>query len=346
MRLPALLGMGGLLSAFLLNFDPSGTVNATDSTTPVDGKASLSLELIDEAGVQWQIPAGTTKLSVLAVGGGGGGAPGLGNAAGGGGAGGLVFVENYLEKFNARPGDAIEVKAGMPGAIPNPHKDRRGLPGSNSSFGKIVALGGGGGGRGQNLEPVHHASSGGSAGGGNMGDKIPVALQPAESGFGIGFGHPAAELADQAEAVPADQEQSPVKAVAESDCKGFRRICTLTRLPVLQLLILTQIIKPITRLCSVICSDQALVKTDGLPEVERIMPQTPRIREAGVAEARWIACLTLAAAVPVRLMDTRVAKRASAAVGLYSSDATTRTVQSKSAVGDACNPRNSYQRPC
>jgi hypothetical protein len=190
MRLPALLGMGGLLSAFLLNFDPSGTVNATDSTTPVDGKASLSLELIDEAGVQWQIPAGTTKLSVLAVGGGGGGAPGLGNAAGGGGAGGLVFVENYLEKFNARPGDAIEVKAGMPGAIPNPHKDRRGLPGSNSCFGKIVALGGGGGGRGQNLEPVHHASSGGSAGGGNMGDKIPMALQPAESGFGIGFGHP------------------------------------------------------------------------------------------------------------------------------------------------------------
>jgi len=146
-------------------------------------------ELIDEAGVQWQIPAGTTKLSVLTVGGGGGGAPGLGNAGSGGGAGGLVYVENYLEKFNARPGDAIEVKVGMPGAILNPHKDRRGFSGSNSSFGKIVALGGGGGGRGQNVEAIHHASSGGSAGGGTMGDKIPFALQPAESGFGIGFGH-------------------------------------------------------------------------------------------------------------------------------------------------------------
>ena len=78
--------MEGLLSAFLflLNFTSSGTLNATDSTTPVDGKATIDLELIDEARVQWQIPAGVTKLSVLAVGGGGAGAIGAGNGGGGG----------------------------------------------------------------------------------------------------------------------------------------------------------------------------------------------------------------------------------------------------------------------
>ncbi|MFA7160613.1 MAG: tetratricopeptide repeat protein [Kiritimatiellia bacterium] len=139
--------------------------------------------------MQWQVPPGAIKLSVLAVGGGGGGAPGLGNAGGGGGAGGLVYVDDYLKKFNARPSDSIEVRVGMPGPIVSMTQGRRGLPGSNTVFGKIVALGGGGGGRGQNLEAVHHASSGGSAGGGTMWTNIPVALQPAESGIGIGFGH-------------------------------------------------------------------------------------------------------------------------------------------------------------
>jgi hypothetical protein len=164
--------------------------SAVDSAMSSSGKGNLNLELIGEAGTQWQIPPGVNKLSVLALGGGGGGAPGLGNAGGGGGAGGLVYVDDYLKKFNAKAGDVIEVKVGMPGPIVSMTQGRRGLPGSNTVFGKIVALGGGGGGRGPTTDVVHHASSGGSAGGGTMGTNVPAALQPSASGMGIGFGHP------------------------------------------------------------------------------------------------------------------------------------------------------------
>jgi hypothetical protein len=154
-------------------------------------KTAVSLELINESGIQWQIPPGVTQISVLAVGGGGGGAPGLGNASSGGGAGGLVYVHDYLKTYQAKPGDVIEIKVGMPGAIVSMTQGRRGFPGTNTVFGKIVALGGGGGGRGHHIaERAHHASSGGSAGGGTMGTEVPAALQPAASGFGIGFGHP------------------------------------------------------------------------------------------------------------------------------------------------------------
>jgi len=133
---------------------------------------------------------------VLAVGAGGGGAPGLGNAGGGGGGGGLVYVEDYLKKHGAKPGDAIEVKVGLPGPIVSMTQGRRGFPGEDTVFGKIVALGGGGGGRGRTPDAKHHASSGGSAGGGTMGDKLPEALQPRESGIGIGFGHPGGGTAE------------------------------------------------------------------------------------------------------------------------------------------------------
>ena len=189
------VAMAGLFSTSFLFLGFSGTVclaevaSAGDSATPASGKAALNLELIKEAGAQWQIPSGVTKLSVLLVGGGGGGAPGLGNAGGGGGAGGLVYVEDYLKKYNAKPGDVIEIKVGMPGAIVSMTQGRRGFPGTDTVFGKIVALGGGGGGR--NAMVGHQATSGGSAGGGvaDTNGNPPKALQPALSGVGIGFGH-------------------------------------------------------------------------------------------------------------------------------------------------------------
>jgi hypothetical protein len=169
----------------------TGLLQSLLAVMALNGCMAADLELLDEAGTNWVIPSGVTSVSVLVVGGGGGGAPGLGNAGGGGGAGGLVFVDNYLKKFNAKPGDVIEVRVGLPGPIVSMALGRRGLSGTNSCFGKIIALGGGGGGRGgYQLQAIHHASSGGSAGGGMMGSNAPVALQPAASGFGIGFGHP------------------------------------------------------------------------------------------------------------------------------------------------------------
>lgn len=174
--------------ALLLPCGPARAETAALSTTAPARKDFITL--MGDEGVQWQISPGATKLSVLAVGGGGGGAPGLGNAGGGGGAGGLVYIDDYLKIFHAKAGDLIEVKVGMPGPIVSMTQGRRGLPGSNTVFGNIVALGGGGGGRGQNIEAVHHASSGGSAGGGTMGTNVPAALQPHASGIGTGFGHP------------------------------------------------------------------------------------------------------------------------------------------------------------
>ena len=195
-RLLARRGAGYWLSALLSASAVFGAVNAADSTTPVNGNAPGRLELINEAGTQWRIPAGTTELSVLAVGGGGGGAPGLGNAGGGGGGGGLVYVDGYLKNFNAKAGDTIQIKVGLPGPIVSMTLGRQGLPGEDTIFGKIRAIGGGGGGRGRNADPLHHASSGGSAGGGTMGNELPKALQPGESGIGIGFGHPGGATAD------------------------------------------------------------------------------------------------------------------------------------------------------
>lgn len=182
----------------ILAMAPFGIVRG--AAEPTDGKAPVKLELLGDQGTPWKIPDGTTKLTVLAVGGGGSGAPGLGNAGGGGGAGGLVLVDDYLTKYNAKPGLVVQVKIGMPGAIQNLNQARRGFAGEDTIFGKINALGGGGGGRGRNDDPIHHASSGGSAGGGTMGDKLPEALQPSESGIGVGFGNPGGGALDQTSA--------------------------------------------------------------------------------------------------------------------------------------------------
>jgi len=152
-------------------------------------KDKSGLILLREAESSWQIPQDATRLSVLVVGAGGGGAPGLGSAGGGGGAGGLVFIEDYLSKFNAGPGDDIRIKVGLPSGDMDMRQARQGVPGEDSFFGEIVALGGGGGGR--QTEEKHHATDGGSGGGGvtDESETPAKALQPEKSGPGIGFGH-------------------------------------------------------------------------------------------------------------------------------------------------------------
>lgn len=160
----------------------------TFSTRLAADEAKGTLELIDEFGVDWTIPAAAENVSVLVVGGGGGGAPGLGGSGGGGGAGGLVYVDDYLKTFHAEPGDKVDIRVGLPGGIVDIRQARSGLPGEESRFGEIVALGGGGGGR-HKLEK-HQATPGGSGGGGVGPDGKPAAaLQPGKSGVGVGFGH-------------------------------------------------------------------------------------------------------------------------------------------------------------
>lgn len=151
---------------------------------------NTNFELLAEPDTRWTIPAGTQKLSVLVVAAGGGGAPGLGSSGGGGGAGGLVFVEDFLKNSGASPGQEIVLRVGLPQGPVDMRQARQGLPGEDSAFGSLLALGGGAGGR--QSEKGHGATPGGSSGGGFSGEEgIPAqALQPTTSGIGMGFGHP------------------------------------------------------------------------------------------------------------------------------------------------------------
>lgn len=153
---------------------------------------NVTFELLAEPETRWTIPAGTQKLSVLILGAGGGGGPGLGSAGGGGGAGGLVFVDNYFEQFPAASGQEVVLRIGLPQGPVDMRQARQGLPGEDSAFGSLIALGGGGGGR--HTEEGHHATPGGSSGGGFAGEEgVPAPAKQAEtSGVGIGFGHPGA----------------------------------------------------------------------------------------------------------------------------------------------------------
>jgi len=104
-------------------------------------------------------PAGVTEVEVLVVGGGGGGgAANAGNAGGGGGAGGLIYESDFL----TNGGVTVVVGEGGAGGSGN----AKGLKGSDSQFGTLVAEGGGGGGGAPGSAQRLDGDAGGSGGGG------------------------------------------------------------------------------------------------------------------------------------------------------------------------------------
>jgi hypothetical protein len=88
----------------------------------------------------WTPPTGVYSVEYLVVGGGGGAGNGYDNAGGGGGGAGMVLAGNVA----VTPGQSYTVTVGAGGAGgADARTNNPGLPGNNSVFGSITALGGG-----------------------------------------------------------------------------------------------------------------------------------------------------------------------------------------------------------
>jgi hypothetical protein len=106
----------------------------------------------------WTAPSNLYSIEVLVVAGGGGGGGYV--AGGGGGAGGVIYRPN----FAVTPGTTYTITVGAGGGGGRNSTQTGsidGLPGSNSVFGSLTAIGGGGGSR-------DTPGSGGSGGGGSL----------------------------------------------------------------------------------------------------------------------------------------------------------------------------------
>lgn len=123
----------------------------------------------------WTPPTGVYSVEYLVVGGGGGAGNGYDNAGGGGGGAGMVLTGNVA----VTPGQSYTVTVGAGGAGgADTRTNNPGLPGNNSVFGSITALGGGqglgsrtGGAVGAAQIGDTTAPTGGSGTGGGLGGK-------------------------------------------------------------------------------------------------------------------------------------------------------------------------------
>ena len=106
---------------------------------------------------------GPPEADVLVVAGGGGGG---GIIAGGGGAGGLIFKKNYC-LYNKSLINVVVGNGGLGGRGWN-HSQQNGLPGENSIFDDLIAIGGGGGAH-HGGDTSHTDIDGGAGGGGAFG---------------------------------------------------------------------------------------------------------------------------------------------------------------------------------
>jgi hypothetical protein len=123
----------------------------------------------------WTVPTGVYSVEYLVVGGGGGAGNGYDNAGGGGGGAGMVLTGNVA----VTPGTSYTVTVGAGGTGgADARTNNPGLPGNNSVFGPITALGGGeglgsrtGGAAGSAQIGDTTAPTGGSGSGGGLGGK-------------------------------------------------------------------------------------------------------------------------------------------------------------------------------
>jgi len=134
------------------------------------------LEIFTTVGTTtWTAPANVNSVEYLVVGGGGGGGNGYDNAGGGGGGGGMVLTGT----LSVVPGASYVVTVGDGGlGGANARANNAGLPGDNSVFSSITALGGGNGlgsrtGGVAGVAQISNTSSatGGSGSGGGNGGK-------------------------------------------------------------------------------------------------------------------------------------------------------------------------------
>jgi hypothetical protein len=181
----------------------TGAVILAAGTTAQRTAVTYTTQSFTSSGpANFTVPNGVGVVDVLVVGGGGGGANALG---GGGGGGGFIEARNYP----VVPGSTIPVIVGAGGAGGNLVPQYiPGNPGSNSSFGSLIAYGGGAGagyanppqGRGDPSDVgtyANHGYRGGSGGGGGGSEgQITGAGQGIQGdgtpypGGAVGWGYP------------------------------------------------------------------------------------------------------------------------------------------------------------
>jgi len=154
--------------ARLENLSVTSTGNITFPSGTTSNRSSIvsAVQSFTSVGsTNFTVPAGVTSVEVLVVAGGGGGGTEHG---GGGGAGGVLYQSNYP----VTPGEIIPVSVGAGGAggafSATNGGNFYGGNGSNSSFGRLIAIGGGGGApyRSPTTRDTVQGNSGGSGGGG------------------------------------------------------------------------------------------------------------------------------------------------------------------------------------
>jgi hypothetical protein len=187
--------VGTVYDTYNVNFNLDTGLQATGGTiTEVSGFKYHAFTTVGTSSFVVTGGEGTVEVLVVAGGGGGGGAYGSG---GGGGAGGLVYHSAKAVtsgSYEVVVGDGGTGGASYTGANTTP-SPQNGQPGSNSSFGDIVALGGGGG--NMSFYNPSDRRNGGSGGGGGdyytgvtSGAWIGGNATQGNSGGGLGYGNP------------------------------------------------------------------------------------------------------------------------------------------------------------
>jgi hypothetical protein len=154
---------------------PTITPTITPTPTPTMSPTLVISAFTAVGSTTWTAPAGVTSVEYLVVGGGGGAGNGYDNAGGGGGGAGMVLSGSTI----VTPGNTYTVTVGAGGVGgANERANNAGLPGNNSVFDSITALGGGNGlgsrtGGVAGVAQVSNTTSatGGSGSGGGFGGK-------------------------------------------------------------------------------------------------------------------------------------------------------------------------------
>ena len=187
----AITGFSAVGSDTVSNFTINANVSDVSEGTSVDVTRAFALTIAapvitsyTSSSGSFSVPSGVSAVDVLVVGGGGSGRTGDNGSGGGagGGAGGLI----YRPAFPVTPGGSVSYSVGSGAAAPG-----TGLPGQNSTFGTLTAIGGGGGSN-ASTGGAPSDSHGGSGGGGFRESEAGTGTQPSQPGDSgsYGFGNP------------------------------------------------------------------------------------------------------------------------------------------------------------
>jgi len=192
LRLKKLFGVSFVFVVLLFSFIVFVPVSEADTydTFVDDAGVTWYIDALTSGSGSWTVPNNVFEVDILVVAGGGSGGCcnlGGGHYGGGGGAGGLIWIRNVtsIGGVDILSGNDISYVVGDGGIYDD--GDCEGVPGEDSVFGNLTAIGGGFGGS--------LSSSGGDGGsGGGCGDlAVPNyggdGVQPSQPGWSGMYGH-------------------------------------------------------------------------------------------------------------------------------------------------------------